>query len=99
MQRITEKDLQNKIDRINRLLGNKLEPWTRQDDGKLKANPGVWHTSWAYGGVQAEVMCNDGGGVYLPLSTGYGTKRELFNALEAFICGAKFEKMQQKATA
>jgi len=86
MQRITEKDLEATVEYLNRLTDSPATPYTRLDD-KLKANIGNYHLSHAYGGVKLHRMVNEGGGVREPISTGYTTKRDLYNQIHAFIRG------------
>jgi hypothetical protein len=92
MNRITNKQLEAVCERINRATGSPLTPWTRGDDGRLHANIGNYHISGAYGGVQLHRMYNDGGGVEDVFRTGYGTKRELFNQMQAFLVGVEAMK-------
>ena len=87
MQRITESDLQAKVNRLNRITNSPAAPYT---DGK--ANVGCYHLSHAYGGVCLHRMYNDGGGVSSPLSTGHVTKRELAGLLSAYIAGIESTK-------
>lgn len=85
--RITNKQLEHLVDRINELTGSPKTAWTRQPDGSLRANIGNYHISGAYGGVCLHRMMNDGGGVTTPLSYGHIPKRELYDQLRAFIAG------------
>ena len=82
MNRITEKQLQAVVDRLNRITNSPMQPYV---DGK--AQPGNYHLSHAYGGVCLHRMVNENGGVSSPLSTGHITKRELLNLMYAYICG------------
>jgi hypothetical protein len=82
MNRVTEKQLQAVVDRLNRITGSPMEPYL---DGK--AQIGNYHLSHAYGGVCLHRMFNDGGGVSSPLSIGHVPKRELLNLMHAYICG------------
>lgn len=86
MNRITEKHLQAKVDRLNRITGSPAEPYAKVD-GKYIAQIGCYHLSHAYGGVCLHRMYNEGGGVSSPLSTGHIPKRELAGLLDAFISG------------
>ena len=83
MRRITQKDLEMLVARINELTGNPEKPW----NGNCVANIGNYHLSYAYGGVKLHQMVSDGGGVRDVLSTGYTTKRDLFNHLHTFLSG------------
>lgn len=82
MNRITEKDLEAVCERINRITNSPLQPYANG-----KAQIGNYHISHAYGGAELHRMHNDGGGVTTPLHTGHVTKRELYNAMHAFIAG------------
>lgn len=82
MSRITEKDLQAIVDRINRITNSPAVPYI---DGK--AQIGNYHISHAYGGVALHRMHNENGGVSSPLSTGHIPKRELAALMYAFING------------
>lgn len=86
--RITDRDLKATIDRLNRLTNQPSEPYSRDPQtGRLTANIGNYHLSSAYGGVCIHQMVNEGGGVRTPISTGYTTKRDLYNQLHAYIRG------------
>ena len=80
MNRITEKQLQAVVDRLNRITGSPLVPYVGRE-----AQIGNYHLSHAYGGVCLHRMYNEGGGVTSPLSTGHIPKRELMGLLHAFI--------------
>jgi hypothetical protein len=82
MNRVTEKQLQAIVDRLNRITNSPMEPYV---DGK--AQIGNYHLSHAYGGVCLHRMFNDGGGVSSPLSTGHVPKRELAALMYAYISG------------
>lgn len=85
MERITQKDLQNLVDRINKATGNKLEPYDSSRPG-CNPNPNVYHLNWAYGGVSLDQMMDKGTGDRSILP-GFGTKRELYNKMQAFLAG------------
>ena len=87
MERITKQQLQRTVDRINKIAGQPEDPWTRGEDGKLRANIGNYHLDWAYGGVKLYQMETEGGGCSDILYTGYVSKRELYGQLHAFISG------------
>ena len=91
MNRITEKDLEGTVEYLNRLTDSPSTPYTRTGD-KLQANIGNYHLSHAYGGVKLHRMVNEGGGVREPISTGYTTKRDLYNQMHAFIRGLESAK-------
>ena len=82
MNRITQKDLQNIVDRINLTACMPLKPWTDN-----KANIGNYHLDWAYGGVKLVRHVNEGGGIKVITMGGYGTKRELYYQMQAYLRG------------
>lgn len=98
--RITDRDLQAVVDRINRITGSPATPYTRELDPPLsgpalakgetrpysrRANIGNYHLSGAYGGVALHRMENSGGGVSDVLRVGHVPKRELYGLMQAFI--------------
>jgi hypothetical protein len=91
--RITDKQLQYLVDRINELTGSPMVPWTSRGEGKgIRANIGNYHLSGAYGGVCLHRMMNEGGGVNTPLGLGHVPKRELYNQLRAYVAGLEERK-------
>lgn len=91
-ERITQKDLEYRVARINEVTNSPMESWTRR--GKegarkpgFKANIDNYHLDYAYGGVRLVQHVNKGGGIRVISSTGFGTKRELFNWMDAFLAG------------
>ena len=87
MERITKAILERKVDYLNRVTDSPETPWTRNADGKLKANIGNYHLSGAYGGWTLHHMCNDGGGVHSVLNCGYVPKRDLASLIDAYVYG------------
>ena len=87
MNRITEKDLLAVIKNINIITNSPETPYRRLKNGKLKANIGNYHLDSAYGGYCLHRMHSEGGGVTCPINSGYTTKRDLYNQLQAFIRG------------
>ena len=84
--RITNKDLESLVKRINIITDSPLEPHTRVN-GKYTANIGCYHLSYAYGGVSLQRMHNSSGGVESVIKSGHVSKRELYNLMHAFITG------------
>ena len=84
--RITEKDLKNTIDRINKVTGKPMEPYSKDKDGKITGNIGNYHLDCAYGGYALHQMINEHGGIR-QLFPGHGTKRELYNQMHAYLGG------------
>lgn len=93
--RITQKDLEAVVKRINLITDSPLETYTRKklDDGRFtsKANIGNYHLSYAYGGVCLHRIDNESGGVSVPINSGYVSKRELYNLMQVFISGLNNE--------
>lgn len=101
--RVTEVHLQAIVDRLNKLTDSPSESYTRDSDGRLRANVGNYHLSFAYGGVSLHRMVNESGGVSTPLYTGHIPKRELAERLHAYIygiqAGLELAKNQERAEA
>ena len=87
MQRITQKDLDRIVLRINEATGSPTESHSKDENGRFKANPGNYRLSYAYGGVALERISNEGGGVRRISTDGYGTKRQLYTWMTAFLSG------------
>ncbi len=83
--RATKKDLVRQVELINQVLGQKLEGWTRQEDGTQICNVGTFVLDYAYGGVALAQLVNDGGGERTILPR--GTKAELLAGMRAFLTG------------
>lgn len=86
MQRITEKQLEAIVNRINEVTNSPKTAWTRNGE-KFTANIGNYHLRYDYGGVELDRMLSEGGGVTCPLGSGHVTKRELANKMWAFLAG------------
>lgn len=87
MERITQKDLEYLVKRINEVTDSPLTSWSKTGIGKFNANIGNYHLDYAYGGVKLVRMVNPGGGITEISRDGFGTKRELFNWMRAFLAG------------
>ena len=86
-QRITIRDLEGVVNRLNRITNNPLTPWRTNANGKLRANIGNYHIDWAYGGCTLHQMQNEAGGVRDVVSIGYTSKKDLYHAIHAYISG------------
>ena len=80
MNKITNKDLENKLDRINNIAGHKDAPYS---------TIGAYCLDYAYGGVSLEKWVNDAGGVEDVFGCGHITKRELYNRINAYLLGLR----------
>ena len=85
--RITEKMIQARIDYLNKITGNNPQPWSKDDQGRHRANICNYHLSHAYRGVCIHQMFNDGGGITTPLASYHDTKRKTYDALCAYLSG------------
>ena len=93
--RITQKDLECLRDRINETTGSPMAAYTKQADGTFKGNIGHYCLDYAYGGVKLERFVNEHGGVETITTGGYGTKRELYDKMQAFLAGIAEGKQAQ----
>ncbi|MBE3141876.1 MAG: hypothetical protein IMZ53_14970 [Thermoplasmata archaeon] len=87
MERITQKDLENLVLRINKATRNTESQYTKQADGQFKGNIGNYSLDYAYGGVKLVQMVNEHGGIREISHSGFGTKRELHVWMCAFLDG------------
>ncbi len=87
MERIKESDLEHQVKRINKATESPETPYTRNHQAKLTANIGNYHLDYAYGGVKLVQMLSPGGGITVISNGGFGTKRELYNWMHAFLAG------------
>lgn len=76
MERMTEKQLQAIVDRINRMTGAPMTPYTKVGERHV-AQIGNYHLSGAYGGKSLHRMVTDGGGISDVFGCGHASKRDL----------------------
>lgn len=86
--RVTEKQLQAIVDRINDLTGSPMTSYTVNKQGKYTANIGNYHLSDAYGEWQLQ---RKGGGVEA-ITSGFVSKRELANLMWQYIAGIEVNR-------
>ena len=79
--RITERDLDLAIARLNKATGQPLTSYTRDENGKFTGNIGNYHLDSAYGGYKLVQIVNQGGGIRVISNGGYTTKRDLYNQI------------------
>lgn len=100
--RITDAQLKLVCDRINKTFGLPTEPYTKTVDAdgndKWTPNPGVFHLSYAYGGVSLVRMANADGGESNVLGCGHIPKRELYALMHAFLSGGYSERARATGT-
>ncbi len=88
MDRITQKDLEALTAIINKMTNSPATPYTKRSGNMgMTANIGNYYLDYAYGGVKLVRMVTDGGGITEVSRTGYSTKRELYNWMQAFLAG------------
>lgn len=91
MNRITNKDLEAVVKRINTITNSPEVTWERKKlpDGRVigTSKIGNYHLSFAYGGVALHRISNESGGVSTPINSGHVSKRELYNLMQAYISG------------
>ncbi len=85
-EKITNERLNKVVERLNRMAGTPMEPFTKQADGTYKPNAGNYHIDFAYGGVALDQMSFGGGSGTVNIIQ-RTTKRNLYDQLFAFISG------------
>ncbi len=98
MSRITMKDLEGQVNRLNRITNSPMESYTKLPDGKFKANIGNYHLDGAYGGWKLGRICSEGGGVSDILSCGYVSKREIYQLIYSYIRGIENTQDEKSTT-
>jgi len=85
--RITGKKLQLVVDKLNRVTGNHVSPFTMEVNHLglkgMTVNVGTYVLSYAYGGVCLDQI--EAGNYSIVF--GYQTKRDLYNKISALISG------------
>lgn len=89
MKRISTKDLELLVERLNRITKSPLHTWTKSE-GKLTASIGNYHLESAYGGWRLCRIVSVGGSTQDVLCTGYTTKRKLYDLISAYIGGIEY---------
>lgn len=85
--RITEKDLEAVVKRLNLITNSPLQSYVKDSSGKLLAQIGNYHLSYAYGGVCLHRMNNESGGITTPINPVHVSKKELYGLIQSYICG------------
>lgn len=96
--RVTEKDLEAVVARINRVMGTPAEPYAKEGD-KYVPQAKCYHLSHAYGGVALHQMSDTPGctGVR-DVFSGHETKRVLYEKMQAFLEGVSSEREAKNDT-
>lgn len=98
MERIRQKDLEYCVERINKITNSPITAYTQNKSkssalaGVLPDSPSPWnignyYLDYAYGGVKLVRVISEGGGIEVISTGGYGTKRELYSWMNAFLAG------------
>lgn len=87
--RVNKAMLENMVDRLNEATNNNKSSWTRNEEGKYKANIGNYHLDYAYGQVQLCQMMSEGGGVNVIF--GFTGKKQLFVSIKAYLMGIELK--------
>lgn len=88
--RVTIKDLERLTERVNRETNSPLTGYTWDDDAKSHQNAGHYYLAMAYGGYKLERLSEHGSS---DISTdGYGTKKQLYKWIHAFLDGMAIAK-------
>lgn len=85
--RVTEKQLQAIVNRINRETKSPASACAKDDSGHYKAQVGAYCLDNAYGGWSLARIVNEAGGQSDVLSCGKVPKRELASLMHAFLRG------------
>jgi hypothetical protein len=83
---------------LNELTGNPVEQSCLDPELGYRSNVGHYFIDRAYGGVRLGRIANPDGGMYAVLSNGYQPKRELWNAMRAFIQGIRYTQSSALAS-
>ena len=83
MDRVTQKQLENLVQRLNRCAGTPETKYTKTASG-YKANPNHYYIQGAYGGWKLEQVANEGGGAHDPIPMGFVSKRCCYELVDAF---------------
>ena len=88
MERITNKDLEYLVNRINEVTNSPKESYTKNETtGRYQSNVGNYNIYGAYGGVSLHRIVNESGGIKDVFSCGCVPKRELYNRMQSFLSG------------
>lgn len=92
MTRITLKQLELVVERINSATGSPPEPYSKLPTGEFKANIGCYHLDGAYSGWALYKICSSGGACNDIFRVGHVPKRELYELMHAYLLGIEQKK-------
>lgn len=82
MRRITQKDIEMVVERLNVMRGQAPEPFV---NGMW--NVGTYYISGAYGGWKLVRVANESGAESDPIGSGYVPRRQLYDLIQSYIRG------------
>ena len=85
--RVTKKQLESKIEYLNKVAGTPETGFRLLKDGTWRSNPNHYYLQGAYGGWKLEQTCGNHGGANDPISMGFVSKRECYELVAAYIRG------------
>jgi hypothetical protein len=88
----TIKDLDRAVIELNVRAGTPQDQYTRTDRGTVTSNAGNYHLQWAYGGVKLCQNSLKGGGSVDISTDGFGTKRQCYTFIRAYMAGIQTGK-------
>jgi len=96
MYRIRQLDLEILVTRINKATNSPIATCSKQTNKQTQYIQYVWnignyHLDYAYGGVKLVRTCNERGDISTVSTGGYGTKRDLYNWMQAFLAGIELK--------
>lgn len=88
-ERVTQRDLEAVCARVNRTFGESEAAYRRDDGGQWTAVVGSFTLDGAYGGWALYRITSEGGGCFDVLGIGHVPRRELRDAIFAFLRGVE----------
>ncbi len=91
--RITKRDIENRLVRLNEMTGHAIEPYSKGKDGNYHPNAGNYHLDRAYGGNKiVQMSCEAGCTGVSNVTHGFAPARACYEQLNAFISGVEAGK-------
>ena len=89
--RIKLADVRRRVNYLNDLTGHDSEAYTRDENGKFRANVGTYVLDRAYGGNKLARIVSESGGEQ-NVTQGYVPLRQIYYEINAYISGIEAEK-------
>ena len=87
MDRTTKSHLEYLVKRINEATNSPLDYCDKTSGIPFKSYIGHYHLDYAYGGVKLVRTTNESDGITEISRDGFGTKRQLYSWMQAFLAG------------